>query len=125
MLLSEYKNIKIGISKSNLRGTNNDDPQSLFYNAGYNVLNKGNIDTNTEIVDTLINVSNIDNISFIIEINYPYNKLPDYLKDQTKYIPGEIFLIQEKMQISYTFEITTMIKDYSIVSSKLNESGNN
>jgi len=125
MSLSEYKNIKIGISKSNLRGINNDDPQSLFYNAGYNVLSKGNIDNDTQIVDTSIDISNIDNVSFIIEINYPYNKLPDYLKDKTKYIPGEIFLIQEKMQISYTFEITTMIKDYSIVSSKLNESGNN
>ena len=125
ILLSEYKNIKIGISKSNLRGINNDDPQSLFYNAGYNVLSKGNIDNDTQIVDTSINISNIDNVSFIIEINYPYNKLPDYLKDNTKYIPGEIFLIQEKMQISYTFEITTMIKDYSIVSSQLNESGNN
>jgi len=123
--LSEYKSIKIGISKSNLRGINNDDPQSLFHNSGYNVLSKGNIDNDTQIVDISIDISNIDNISFIIEINYPYNKLPDYLKDQPKYIPGEIFLIQEKMQVSYTFEITTMIKDYSIVSSQLNESGNN
>lgn len=125
MSLSEYKSIKIGITKSNLRGINNDDPQSLFHNAGYNVLSKGNTDSDTQEVDTSIDISNIDNISFIIEINYPYNKIPDYLKDQTKYIPGEIFLIQEKMQVSYTFEITTMIKDYSIVSSKLNESGNN
>ena len=125
MSLSEYKSIKIGISKSNLRGINNDDPQSLFHNAGYNVLSKGNIDVDTQNVDNSIDITNIENVSFIIEINYPYNKIPDYLKDQTKYIPGEIFLIQEKMQVSYTFEITTMIKDYSIVSSQLNESGNN
>ena len=116
--LSEYKNIRIGISKSNLRGTNNDDNQSLFYNGGYYTLSKGN-------VDGLDNIISIDNTSFIIEINYPYDKLPEYLKDDTKYMAGEIFLIQEKMQISYTFEITSMVKDYSIVSSKLNESGSN
>lgn len=109
MSLSEYKNIRIGISKSNLRGTDNDDPQSLFYNGGYNILSKGNMEDNL----------------FLIEIDYPYDKLQEYLKDDTKYNPGEIFLIQDKMQLSYTFEITTMVKDYSVVSSKLNESGSN
>jgi hypothetical protein len=127
MHLSEYKHIRIGISKSNLRGTNNDDNQSLFCNSGYYVLDKGNSpseNNNDSINDDIITL-NIDNTSFLIEINYPYNLLPDYIKDNNKYIPGEIFLIQDKMQISYTFEITSMIKDYSIVSSNLNESGNN
>jgi hypothetical protein len=123
--LSDYKSIRIGIAKSNLRGSNNDDPQSIFYNNGYYVLNKGNLDPYTQEVDTSINIENIDNISFLIEINFPYHKLPDYLKDNSKYVPGEIFIIQEKMQLSYTFEVTSLIKDYSIVSSNINESGNN
>jgi hypothetical protein len=84
MSLSEYKNIRIGIAKSNLRGTNNNDPQSLFYNGGYYITSKENND---------------DATLLIIEINYPYNNLTDYLKD-------EVFIIQDKMQLSYTFEIT-------------------
>ena len=85
MSLSEYKNIRIGIAKSNLRGLNNNDPQSLFYNGGYYITSKENNDDDATLL--------------IIEINYPYNNLTDYLKD-------EVFIIQDKMQLSYTFEIT-------------------
>jgi FMN-dependent NADH-azoreductase len=42
-----------------------------------------------------------------------------------KFKKGDIFLIQDKMQISYNFEITTMVKDYVDVNSKINDSGNN
>ena len=62
--------------------------------------------------------------NFKIEINFPYENLPQYIKDGY-YNPGDIFLIQDKMQISYNFEIKTMVKDYVVVNSKINDSGNN
>jgi hypothetical protein len=103
------KNIKLGIGKQNLRGKNNDDHNSLFNNNGFRVINVGT--TNDTIWD--------------IEINFPYEKLPNNLKDQTLYKDSQIFFIQDKLQITYTFAISTLIKSYKEVKSKLNESGNN
>jgi hypothetical protein len=60
-----YDSIRIGIVKPNLRGNNNDDKTSLFYKGGYNVVNVG------EKVDDF----------WEIEINFPYDNLPDYLKN--------------------------------------------
>ena len=105
---SNYKSIKIGIAKANLRGTNNEEGESLFNKNGYNVISVGNT---------------IDNM-WNIEIDFPYDNLPDYLVNNM-YNPGEIFLIQEKMQISYTFTVTINTKDYETLQSGLNESGNN
>jgi len=92
-----------------LRGKNNDDHSSLFSNNGFRVINVGTTS------DTLWN----------IEINYPYENLPNNLKDQTLYKDSQIFFIQDKLQITYTFAINTLIKSYKEVKSKLNESGNN
>jgi len=103
------KNIKLGIGKQNLRGKNNDDHYSLFNNNGFRVINVGNTS------ETIWN----------IEINYPYENLPNNLKDQTLYKDSQIFFIQDKLQITYTFAINTLIKSYKEVKSKLNESGNN
>lgn len=105
---SKYNNLKIGIGKKNLRGNTDTELDSLFSIYGYIVLNIG------------IDQEN----NFKIEINFPYDKLPQYIKDGY-YNPGDIFLIQDKMQISYNFEITTMVKNYINVDSHLNESGNN
>ena len=105
----DYSSLRIGIAKSNPRGSNNEDIQSLFNKFGYNVINVGNT---------------IDN-QWSIEIDFPYKNLPIYLKDASYYTPGEIFLIQEKMQISYTFTVTIMTKDYQQLKSELNDSGNN
>jgi hypothetical protein len=89
--------IKIGISKGNLRGNINYDKYNitLFDYGGYYVLSPEN-----------------NQNSFEIEINFPYEKLPSYLKNMEYYNPGDIFFIQKKLQISYTFEITYYEKDY-------------
>jgi hypothetical protein len=105
---SKYSNIKIGIAKKNLRGNTDSELNSLFCVYGFIVVNIG--------------IDKINN--FKIEINFPYENLPQYIKDG-HYNPGDIFLIQDKMQISYNFEITTMVKDYVVVNSKINDSGNN
>lgn len=100
----DYSFIKAGIAKSNLRGINDNEVGSLFNKTGYTVINVG------DTPETLWN----------IEIDYPYDNLPDYLKDSNIYYPGEIFLIQKKLQISYTFTVTSKIKDYQKLNSGLN-----
>jgi len=105
---TKYTNLKIGIAKKNLRGNTDLELDSLFCIYGFIVINIG--------------IDQINN--FKIEINFPYENLPQYIKDGY-YTPGDIFLIQDKMQISYNFEITTMVKDYIDVNSKINDSGNN
>jgi hypothetical protein len=103
------KNVKLGIGKQNLRGKNNDDHYSLFNNNGFRV----------------INVGTTNETKWTIELNYPYENLPNNLKDKTLYKDGQIFFIQDKLQITYTFAINTLIKSYNEVKSRLNESGNN
>jgi len=107
-LFKDYTNLKIGITKYYLSGYNNDDRNSLFCNNGNYItsIDKTSPDTQWE-----------------FEIDFPYLELPEYYK--TLYQPGTIFLIQSKMQLNYTFSITTLVKDYASVSSKLNESGSN
>jgi hypothetical protein len=103
------KSIKIGIIKGNLRGTNSDDAYSLLSKNGFRA----------------ISVGTTSDTQWQVEIDFPYENLSKYLKDPNLYKDSQIFLIQDKLQISYTFIITTAIKSYKEVRSKLNESGNN
>lgn len=103
------KSIKIGIIKANLRGTNSEDGYSLISKNGFRAINVG----------TTINTQ------WQVEIDFPYENLSKYFKDPNLYKDSQIFLIQDKLQVSYTFVISTAIKSYREVKSKLNESGNN
>ena len=105
----DYTYIKIGIAKNNLRGSNNEDSLSFFNKSGYRVIKVGTTENN----------------KWEIETDFPYNNLPANLKENSVYYPGDIFFIQEKMQISYTFTITIKTKNYLTLNSLLNESGNN
>ena len=105
--LKNYSQIKIGIAKNNPAGSNNSDIGSLFNINGYTVIN------------IFTDIENYWNV----EIDFPYKNLPEYFKNSNN--EGEIFIIQQKLQITYTFEITTKIKDYGKLNSKLNESGSN
>jgi hypothetical protein len=104
----DYNNsIKIGIAKGNLRGNVNYDKYytTLFDYGGYYVLGPDN-----------------NQNSFEVEINFPHEKLPFYLKNMEYYNPGDIFFIQKKLQINYTFAITYFEKDYKQnLTSLLNE----
>ena len=106
----DYKSVQIGIAKSNLRGAYNDDVQSIFYKCGYHVISVGSYATDSN--------NDESNDYWSIEIDFPYQNIP-------KHLPNNIFFIQKKMQISYTFCITTLVKDYNQVASLLNDSGNN
>jgi hypothetical protein len=58
---------------------------------------------------------NDDNDFWYIEINYPY----EYIKD--KFIDnGDLFIVQQKLQISYTFKFDYLTKNYKILDSNLN-----
>lgn len=104
---TKFDDLIIGISQKNLSGINDDSLNSLFTKYGYIVLSVGQN----------------ENDKFDIEINCPYENLNENILNG--YEPGSIFLIQNKMQISYNFEIVSQIKNYDNVNSKLNESGNN
>jgi hypothetical protein len=111
-----YTNLKIGIAKSNMCGTNSELLNSLFYHGGVNVISVGTPSTT--------NYDNVNDDYWNIEIDFPYDSLPDYLQsDSNTYSPGEIFFIQKKMQITYNFEITIGTKDYENMVSRLNEHG--
>ena len=108
---SNLNDVKIGVAKSNQSGLTSDNKNSLFSIYGYNVISS---------VTTKVN----DITTFTIEISYPYDDLPDYLKSNY-FSNGDLFLIQDKNQIAYTFQIKTNVKDYDKLESGLNESGNN
>jgi hypothetical protein len=103
----DYNNFKIGMIKDYPRGFNTDDNNSLFRKDGY----------------TVIEVGQTEETKWEIEINFPYVLLKDCLLNPNMYYPGTVFLIQEKMQITYTFNITYLVKDYEKLSSNLNGSG--
>lgn len=121
IICEKYKNLpnfqktktKIGLSKGNKSGSNNDDLSSMFYSSGYNVIS----------VNTTQDEGNKLG-KYIIEIDYPYDNLPNYMKENN-FTDNDLFLIQDKKQISYGFTIKYNVKDYSNLNSNLNESGNN
>ena len=87
--------------------------ESLFYLCGFNVIG---------IENTFDENDNVE--KFIIEINYPFDNLPDFIKENN-FNENDLFIIQDKKQISYGFTIKYKIKDYVKLDSFLNESGNN
>ena len=99
----------IGFTKSNTRGYNTDDDHSLFSNNGYHVTSVGNMNFNGK-------KDNKDDDQFWnIEIDYPY----EYIKNKN-IDDGDIFLVQQKLQISYTFKVDYLVKNYEQLNSQLN-----
>jgi hypothetical protein len=99
----------IGFTKSNTRGYNTDDENSLFSNNGYHVTSVGNMNFNGK-------KDNKDDDQFWnIEIDYPY----EYIKNKN-IDDGDIFLVQQKLQISYTFKVEYLVKNYEQLNSQLN-----
>ena len=106
-------NVKFGLSKGNKSGSNNDRLESLFYSSGFNVISVNNSEN---VGDTLG--------SYVIEIDYPYDNLPNFIKENN-FTDDDLFIIQDKKQISYGFTIKYNIKDHEELNSYLNESGHN
>ena len=109
----DYLNLKIGISKSNLSGLNSSELTSLFNSNGNYVISVGPTSAEPNLT------------KWTVDISFPFKLLPDYLKTPGLYNPGDIFLIQDKLQVNYTFTLGINTKDYNIIKSNLNESGQN
>ena len=106
-------NVKIGLSKGNKSGSNSENLDSFFYKCGFNVIS---------VLNTFDTDNNFD--KFIIEVNYPFKNLPKFIQENN-FSNDDLFIIQDKKQISYGFTIEHKIKDYEKLDSYLNESGNN
>ena len=106
-------NVKIGLSKGNKSGSFSENLDSLFYTCGFNVISVENTSDENDKLG-----------KYIIEIDYPYDTLPTYIKENN-FKDDDLFIIQDKKQISYGFTIKYNIKDYNKMTSYLNESGNN
>ena len=105
--------VKFGLSKGNKSGSNSERLESIFYSSGFNVVSVEN---------TLDSDNNPD--KYIIEIDFPFNNLPKFIQENN-FTNDDLFIIQDKKQISYGFNIQYKIKDYENLNSNLNESGHN
>lgn len=94
----QYHIYKFGFTFANKKGRNNDNENSLFSYYGHHI---HSID---------------DTNGLIITIDFPFHLLPNYLLQPNNYV----FFIQDKLQINYTFKITELIKDTSLIQSDLN-----
>ncbi len=94
---------RIGITKAVLRGKTSELKGNFFSKNGFRVL------------------SFPTNDIWTIEIDYPYHNLPAYVKNG-HYIEDSFFFIQQKMQITYTLEINSIVKDYNPMESNINDS---
>jgi len=111
-VFTNYSSLKIGIARANMAGTNSELLSSPLYYGGLNVIKVGTPSTN--------NYNDVGNNYWQIEIDYPFESIPDNFILS----PGEIFFIQKKMQITYNFEIHYATEDYNNMVSRLNEHPN-
>ena len=101
---SNLSNIQLSFAKKNRKGFRNYDRRALNYVDGWRVCSAYNSTTTDSV-----------NPRYTFEIDYPYNWLIDRLKypselGATHY---ETFLIKHKLQVSYTFKVTTVDPDFS------------
>lgn len=115
------KIVKFGFVKGNPQGISSEDPKSLFYRNGFHVYKVGNFSKASQ--------ENSENVNqFIIEFDFPWEYIDpyfNYLTNEITYSPGESYLIQHKLQLLYTFEITSKIKDSSMIQSNFQGTGLN
>ncbi len=118
-LINEFK--EFGFVKANLQGYQNDDRQSLFFTDGYYVIRVGNF--------TKKNQEDTENVNpFLLTIDYPYNYIDSTLREDSpdyNFYNSSVFLIQHKLQLTYTFEIVVLTKDYDNMMSNLQGNGLN
>lgn len=117
----DFNKVKLIISKTISEGFQNENPQSLFFEKGFNVIRVGNFH-NIDQLDTE------DTNPFEIEIDFPYSYVPFFFKSddpRNDYSPGDIFFIQHKLQLTYDFSITCKIKDSTEINSDIQGNGLN
>lgn len=96
--------LQLGFAKKSLKGIKSYDKRALNYVDGWRVSSAYNTTTTDSV-----------NPRYTFEIDFPYNWLPDRLKNgsvlgETHY---ETFLIKHQLQVSYTFKVKTVDPDFS------------
>jgi hypothetical protein len=105
--------LKFGFAENYNRGSTSTDKNSLFSRGGKRACCvKKNCCPGGECGggegDCGVCNSGDEELSF--EIDFPYDKLPDYIQ-KCAYFENEIFFIQQKLQVSYTMKLTEVRKE--------------
>lgn len=102
--------LQLGFAKKSLKGIKSYDKRALNYVDGWRVSSAYNTTTTDSV-----------NPRYTFEIDYPYNWLVDRLKNGSVLGPThyETFFIKHKLQVSYTFKVTTVDPDFSKLESTI------
>jgi hypothetical protein len=112
---------KIAWAQNNPQGVNNINPKSLFYNQGFVVIRVGDFDNISELETEDVN-------QWSLEIDCPWEYISENLVNgnpEFDFSSGDIFFIQQKLQIVYDLEIVSMVKDSSELNSNFQGTGLN
>jgi hypothetical protein len=112
---------KIAWAQNNPQGVNNANPKSLFYNQGFAVIRVGDFNNISD-----LETENVDQWS--LEIDCPWEYISENLVNgnpEFDFSSGDIFFIQQKLQLVYDLEIVSMVKDSSELNSNFQGTGLN
>jgi hypothetical protein len=113
----DYEILRFGFAENYNRGITVKDKHSLFsYNGLRSCCVKQQCPVEPEYPLT------DDEVLLSFELDFPYENLPNYIK-KGQYFENEIFFIQQKLQISYTFKIVETRKEDSKFNSYLVNDG--
>jgi hypothetical protein len=107
---AEHEILRFGFAENYNRGITTKDKNSLFSYSGKRACCVKKQCTNKDSEDNSECSTEYDEDTFSFEIDFPYENLPEYIKKK-QYFENEIFFIQQKSQISYTFRVTETRKE--------------
>ncbi len=112
---------KIAWAQNNPQGVNNTNPKSLFYNQGFAVIRVGDFNNISDLETENVN-------QWSLEIDCPWEYISENLVNgnpEFDFTSGDIFFIQQKLQLVYDLEIVSMVKDSSDLNSNFQGTGLN
>lgn len=108
---------KIGYALKNKKGIQSDNKNDIISKFGIRVCNVGDSTLDCNTYDPNDGNSGIPGEELVFDIDIPFDSLPSFCLENYK--DCEIFFIKQKLQISYTFKIVTLEKDYCQLESLL------
>lgn len=100
----DYEILRFGFAENYNKGITTKDKNSLFSYSGKRACCVKKQCSENENTSSTNCTSSYEEDDFSFEVDFPYDCLPDYIKKQ-QYFENEIFFIQQKLQISYTFKV--------------------
>lgn len=108
---------QIGFAKKNNRGIQTKNVDDLTSQFGVRVCNVGDSILDCATYDPDDSTSGIEGDPLAFDIEFPYDQLERFCVENYK--EGEIFFIKQKLQVSYTFKVAVLEKDYNQLESLL------